>query len=307
MIRVGTIAAGVAVVGLSAAELPAQRRGGGGHRGGQGGGSAPAVAATPSAPQSGGRAHAGVAAPRSASARSTGELQFYPGPGFGTGIGQGVGANLGQGLAVPPGGWRGPRHPGWSGDGRWGRRQWHGSRPFAVVLPYAYSYGAQSAAQPAQVVVLMMPDAADAGTQQTQIVTGTGPTSILRKPPSSFAPSRAEGYPMGRYPIVVRPAGSPAPRPADSAAAAGRAVGGFVIEEFVGSTVRVRWPDDGRGVRVVTLFVDDGAGQQIAWKTMQSGPFTAIFDVTSRTRNVGVTVVRPDGSKVTTLVPYRAH
>ena len=68
--------------------------------------------------------------------------------------------------------------------------------------------------------------------------------------------------------------------------------------------VRLRWPDDGRGVREVTLFIAGANGQVIATQTVRAAPYTALFDVASRRFTAGVTVVRPAGTKATTSVPW---
>jgi hypothetical protein len=129
---------------------------------------------------------------------------------------------------------------------------------------------------------------------------------------------------MGRYPVVIRraprtAADSAAARSAaaaDSARAAApadapvdtRAVGGFLIEEFVGGVVKLRWPDDGRGAREVILFTADRSGQMLASQTVRAAPYAALFDMAARpAAHVGVTIVRPDGTRLTTSVPYEGR
>ena len=315
VIRAATLGAMVAAVALPAS-LAAQRRGGGGgHGGGQRQGPPPATGTTRAgAAQGSGGGIVGVRVGQRAGRQ--GSVWLNPAPGFSGTLGQGIGANLGQGLVIPPGGYRrGTRHPGGRGGsyagGRW--RQRDRFSPYAVVLPYAYpsvyvapAYGMDGGAYLPDELVVPEP-------------VYHAPAGFLRKPPASFAPSATEGYPMGRYPIVIRRAPQPsdtataARRPADSSAAvlaasasapSARAALGFMVEEITDSMVRLRWPDDGRGVREVTLFIAGTNGQVIATQIVRAAPYTALFDVRSRRFTAGVTVVRPDGTKATTTVPW---
>jgi hypothetical protein len=44
----------------------------------------------------------------------------------------------------------------------------------------------------------------------------------------------------------------------------------------------------------------------LASQTIRAAPFTALFEPPPSAAFVGVTLVRPDGSSVTTELPYRA-
>ena len=306
VIRAGAVALGVAAVWLPA-ELGAQHRGGGGHRGGpgRGDGTPPAVGTTRAgASQGSGGGVVGV------TVRGRG-FRGGQGAGFGQGLGQGVGYNLGQGLKVPAGGasFFGSPTPRYRGSDYTMRSRYRGGSFggfYAYQAPYYY-------AQPATYVIVPVAVEAQAAAPEPVYY---APAGILRKPPTTFSPGTTEGYPMGRYPVVIRRATKgadrTAPRPAaaaDSAPAATpsttRAVGGFLIEEFVSGVVKLRWPDDGRGAREVILFTADRSGQMLASQTVRAAPYAALFDLAAQpAAHVGVTIVRPDGTRRTTSVPY---
>jgi hypothetical protein len=86
------------------------------------------------------------------------------------------------------------------------------------------------------------------------------------------------------------------------------ATGDSVIVEGVTATiVRVTWRAGPAGaVREVRLFLADSARTPIAAQSLRASPYSALFEPTPDAAFVGVTLLRPDGTSTTTLLPYRA-
>jgi hypothetical protein len=81
----------------------------------------------------------------------------------------------------------------------------------------------------------------------------------------------------------------------------------LILEGVTATIVRVTWRAGGAGsVREVRLFLADSARAPVAAQTLRAAPFTALFEPTPAAAFVGVTLLRPDGTSTTTLLPYRA-
>jgi hypothetical protein len=81
----------------------------------------------------------------------------------------------------------------------------------------------------------------------------------------------------------------------------------LILEGVTATIVRVTWrPGNAGSVREVKLFLADSARAPLSVQTLRAAPFTALFEPTPVATYVGVTLLRPNGTSTTTLLPYRA-
>ena len=95
-------------------------------------------------------------------------------------------------------------------------------------------------------------------------------------------------------------------------AGVGQATGDTLVVERVSlmdivprAVVRLMWRNAGLDAAQVVLFLADTAQGVLSAQTLRSPPFTALFEPPPGTAFAGMTVVWPDGTLSTRVVPYR--
>jgi hypothetical protein len=73
------------------------------------------------------------------------------------------------------------------------------------------------------------------------------------------------------------------------------------------AVLRVTWQNPGLPAAQVALFLAGSDQAMLSTQTLRSPPFTALFEPPPGTAFVGMTVVWPDGTLSTRIVPYRSR
>ena len=96
-------------------------------------------------------------------------------------------------------------------------------------------------------------------------------------------------------------------------AVAGTGVGDSLVVEQVSvmdlvptTAVRLTWRSAGLEAEQVVLFLADTAQSTLAAQTLRAPPHTALFEAPAGTAFAGMSVLWPDGTTSTRIVPYRA-
>jgi hypothetical protein len=92
-------------------------------------------------------------------------------------------------------------------------------------------------------------------------------------------------------------------RPGDAASPSAEPLSAEPLRD---GALRLRWAGRATAGAGVTLLIADSLRRTLAAQTVYAAPFTAVFDGGARVAFVGVTLARPDGATVTTLLPRAA-
>ncbi len=79
-----------------------------------------------------------------------------------------------------------------------------------------------------------------------------------------------------------------------------------VMDLVPATAVRLTWRSAGLEAEQVALFLADTAQSTLAAQTLRAPPHTALFEVPAGTAFAGMSVLWPDGTTSTRIVPYRA-
>jgi hypothetical protein len=77
-----------------------------------------------------------------------------------------------------------------------------------------------------------------------------------------------------------------------------------VMDVVPATVLRLTWRSSGLEATQVALFLADSAQAMLASQTLKGPPFTALLAPPPGTSYAGVTVVWPDGTTSSRLVPY---
>jgi hypothetical protein len=80
-----------------------------------------------------------------------------------------------------------------------------------------------------------------------------------------------------------------------------------VMDVVPAAALRLTWRNVGLEAEQVTLFLADTAQGVLAAQALRAAPFTALFEPLPGTAFAGMTVVWPDGTTSTRVVPYRVR